>query len=85
MNGIWKEDFCSVFHNHFKCHKTWVEIIFKMPYILRADIWSIDAQNKKKERKKEDGTRKWNYFENFKNRLNPLSTNKIHLSQSLEY
>ena len=56
-----------------------------MPYILRADIWSIDAQNKKKERKKEDGTRKWNYFENFKNRLNPLSTNKIHLSQSLEY
>jgi len=55
-----------------------------MPGIFSADIyflWAIDARNKKKNQKKK--MEKWDYFEKFKNHLNPLPMDKILLGQSL--
>jgi len=56
-----------------------------MPGIFSADIyflWAVDARNKKNQKKKME---KWDYFEIFKNHLNPLPMDKILLGQSLKH
>jgi len=45
-------------------------------------LWAVDVWNKRKNQKK---TEKWDYFEKFKNHLNPIPMVKILLGQSLKH
>jgi len=88
VNGIWKEDSCSVSHNclrerFFNTTQTWIGTFLNTPGVFSADIyflWAVDAQNKKNEKMK-----KWDYFESFKNHLNPLPMDKKLHGQSLKH
>ena len=57
VNSVWKENFCSVSHNHFRerIFKYHIGMFLNTPGVCSADIyflWAADVQNKKKNRKK---------------------------------
>ena len=51
-----------------------------MPSVFSVDVfflWAVDTQNKKKKK-----IEKWDYFQKFKNHLNPIPMDKILLGPS---